>query len=119
MATDQLTVHKETHQGALVVRVAGEVDLATAPALGRELAELEHAVTPAMPLVIDTTDVSFMASAGLALLVDLHQRCSAAGVALRIAAGNRTVMRALTMSGLTDLLTVDENLTAALQGQQS
>lgn len=111
----QLTVHREMTQEATVVHVAGEVDLATSLELGRALAGLEREVPPTVPLVVDMTDVAFLSSAGLALLVDLNQRCADTGVDLRIAAGNRTVLRALTMTGLTDVLTVVDSLTEALE----
>jgi anti-sigma B factor antagonist len=119
MADDlQLTVRRDALADALVVHVGGEIDLATAGALAEAFAGLEHEVQPPMPLVIDTTEVTFLSSAGLALLVEFDQRCSAAGVELRIAAGNRTVMRALMMTGLTDALTVTETLSDALGQSQ-
>lgn len=113
----QLTVRTETTEHATVVHVTGEIDLATSLDLGRAFAGLEHSTPSAVPLVIDTTEVSFLSSAGLALLVDLNQRCTAAGVELRIASGNRTVRRALTMTGLTEVLTVVDTLTDALRQQ--
>src|ERR1044071_960540 len=89
----QLTVRREQRENALVVHVAGEVDVVTAPTLRDRLVGVEQEVRPSVPLVLDLADVSFLASAGLSLLVELNQRCAAAGAALRVAAGNRTVMR--------------------------
>jgi anti-sigma B factor antagonist len=111
----QLTVRREMTDAALVVHVAGEVDLATVLELGREFVGLESEASPTLPVVVDTTEVTFLASAGLSLLVDLNQRCADAGVDLIVAAGNRTVMRTLTTTGLTDLLTVVHDLQDALK----
>ena len=111
----QLTVRREVTDAALVVHVAGDVDLATALQLGREFVGLEGKGSPTLPVVVDTTEVTFLASAGLSLLVDLNQRCMDAGVDLIVAAGNRTVMRTLSTTGLTDLLTVVYDLQDALK----
>ncbi|TDV43097.1 STAS domain-containing protein [Actinophytocola oryzae] len=109
-----LTVRKDLRDEALVVHVAGEVDLATTLSLGEELAGVEHTVSPPARIVVDTTDVTFLASAGLSLLMDLHQRCAGAGVELRVVAGNRVVRRTLDLSGLTPILNVVDDMDAAL-----
>ncbi|MFL6119259.1 STAS domain-containing protein [Actinophytocola sp.] len=111
----QLTVRREVTDAALVVHVVGEVDLATSLQLGREFVGLERKASPTLPLVVDTTEVTFLASAGLSLLVDLNQRCADAGVDMLVAAGNDAVMRTLETTGLTDLLTVVANLEDALK----
>lgn len=119
MASDQqISVRTDAREGARVVYVAGEIDLVTTPELERAFTGLEHLAEQSVSLVVDLTEVSFLASVGLSALVGLNQRCSDAGVELRIAAGNRTVMRALTMSGLTNELSVDETLVDALGRHQ-
>jgi anti-sigma B factor antagonist len=116
MSDDQkLAVRKEVTETALVVHVAGDVDLATSLELGRELVGLENEATEALPLVVDLTDVPFLASAGLSLLVDLSRRCDDAGVELLVVAGNSAVMRALATTGFTELMTVVDNLEDALR----
>jgi anti-anti-sigma factor len=112
-----LTVRKDMRDEAMIVHVAGEVDLATTLSLGQEFAGVEHAVPPEGRVVLDMSGVTFLASAGLALMVDLYQRCADVGVGLRVVAGNETVRRSLDLAGLTSILTVVDDMDAALAGQ--
>ena len=83
---------------AVVLTVTGEVDMTTAP-------EFEHAVRDALAerpatLVIDLTGAEFFSSAGIAVLVLAHR--NDAGVALRVVATDRIVLRPLELTGLSE-----------------
>jgi anti-anti-sigma factor len=95
----------------MVLKVAGDIGLATAP----QLTEVAVAILDRRPrmMVVDMSRVSFLASAGLAALVELQRR-SAADVAFRVVAAGSTVVRPLTLSGLDTLITVRPTLTDAL-----
>jgi anti-sigma B factor antagonist len=100
-------------QEAAVLSVRGEVDLATA-ALLREvlLPALEHG---SGPVVIDLSEVSFMDSSGLHVLVDAHRRLSPQDRRLAIACREHgQVRRLLALVGLLDLLTVRRSRNSAL-----
>jgi anti-sigma B factor antagonist len=63
--------------GRELLVVSGEIDIATAPRL---IGVLNNAVTDGgRSLVIDLTDVAFMDSTGLALLIDAQRRLSSRG----------------------------------------
>lgn len=98
-----------------IVRAAGEVDLVTAPLLADELTETTEVITPPGPLVVDLTDVTFFASAGLSVLIEHHQHCVQRGVELRVVPGNKTIARTLDMTGLTGTLAVFDTLTKATE----
>src|ERR1700754_1479142 len=77
---------------ARVVHVVGEIDTLTAPVLrGR----LDEQVTAVRLLVLDLTDVTFLGSAGLAVLVAAKDNADRRGHTLRIVPGSRIVTRAL------------------------
>ena len=99
----------------MILRVSGEVDLSTASPLDEELTALEQELPPHGHLVLDLTEVTFLASAGLSVLIKHGQRCRDAGRDLRIASGNRTVARALLITGLTENLDVFDTLDSALE----
>ena len=82
----------ESHGDAMVLKVAGDVGLATAP----QLIEVAAAILDRKPrtLVVDMSRVSFLASAGLAALVELHRR-SGEDVRFRVVADGSTVVRPL------------------------
>ena len=86
---------------ATVVHVVGEIDTLTAPVLRAQLDE--H--LPTVPLlVLDLSDVTFLGSAGLAVLVAAKDAADARGHTLRLVCGSRIVTRALEATGLLTLL---------------
>lgn len=108
---DAMTTSVSVHDEATVLTVAGEVDLATAPAL-------ESAIEAALggkptALIIDLSQVSFLASAGMAALVGAHQR---AGESTRIAvvADGPATGRQLKMTSLDQVFSLHPNLDEAL-----
>ncbi|MDQ0382208.1 STAS domain-containing protein [Amycolatopsis thermophila] len=92
----------------LLVEVGGDVDLVTAP----RLAEIvEHRLRgPVTLLVLDLSEVTFLGTAGLTVLVETQQAAARRGTALRVTGtGTRPVERALRAAGmLHSLPTADE-----------
>ncbi|PPK70875.1 anti-sigma factor antagonist [Actinokineospora auranticolor] len=84
---------------AAVAAVRGEIDLVTAP---RVRAALLGALAPPdlLLLVVDLSDVDFLAAAGLGVLVDVRDRARARAVDLRLVADRRSVLRPLDVTGL-------------------
>jgi anti-anti-sigma factor len=115
-SSDLLTVDIDARGSAVVVSVGGELDLATVPVLRDRLASLESASSSPDPLVIDLSSVTFIGSAGLALLVEVHNRCSERGMSLAIVAAGSVVPRAIQVTALDRVFavhpTVDEALSA-------
>jgi anti-sigma B factor antagonist len=70
--TEPITTSIVDHKGITVLAVGGEVDLATAPLFEKAIADALADDPPAF--VIDLTEVSFLASAGLQLLVATQER---------------------------------------------
>ncbi|RDI50824.1 anti-anti-sigma factor [Nocardia mexicana] len=108
---DAMTTSVSVHDEATVLTVAGEVDLATAPALENAI-EATLGGKPAA-LIIDLAQVTFLASAGMAALVGAHQR---AGQSTRIAvvADGPATSRQLRMTNLDQVFTLHSSLDQAL-----
>ena len=67
-----LAVERTSDEGFELVLVEGELDIATAPRL---ISVLNRAVQEALQsLVVDLSEVDFMDSTGLALLINAHRR---------------------------------------------
>ena len=81
---------------AEVLIVTGEIDMATAPQLRAELLRC-LAQHPAV-LVVDLNAVTFLASSGLAVFVEVQQ--AASDTSLRLVAGHRVVSRPIELVGL-------------------
>ena len=94
----QLDLSTRRHGDRAVVRVGGEIDLETAPQLGDHALEALRDVSP--HLVIDLSDVTFMDSTGLKVLVTVRQRADLAGGSLAVTGASRTVLRLLSLTGL-------------------
>jgi anti-sigma B factor antagonist len=88
------------------VTVTGEVDCSTAPELTDCLESL-LAATPA-EVVVDLAEVTFLDSAGLHALVTAHARARELGVRLRVLVATRAVERPIQVTGLWDVLGVEQ-----------
>jgi anti-anti-sigma factor len=85
----------EFRDDLVVIRVAGEVDLGSAPRLALALGGELPPVT-----VVDLTQVTFLAVAGLRVLVTAKQRASREGRRFGLVADDRLALRVLRMSGV-------------------
>ncbi|EWM10703.1 STAS domain-containing protein [Kutzneria sp. 744] len=95
-----------------VVRVDGEVDMVTAPALESQVVALLG--EKLRMLVIDLTGVRFFSSAGLAVLALAHREADE-GTQLRVVANDAAVLRPLELTGLTEDLFIRPDLRAAME----
>jgi anti-sigma B factor antagonist len=99
-------------RNAHVVTVAGELDVATAPALREELDRIS--AEGATDAVVDLLAVSFVDSVGLGILVDASKRMKARGGALRIVCDDRRIARIIEVTGLDRVLWIHTTLREAL-----
>jgi len=97
---------------ARVVHVVGEIDTLTAPVLRTRLDEQVAAVPL---LVLDLTDVTFLGSAGLAVLVAAKDEADRRRHTLRLVPGSRIVTRALEATGLLGIFDIAEGVSQALE----
>lgn len=114
---DELRVsqeHADGTDGGVVLQIVGEIDLATVAHLKEGLATAEGELSPPGPLVINLSEVTFLASTGLSALVACHERCQKAGVDLRVVTGNPTIAHSMQITGLTQTLAVFATLEDAL-----
>jgi anti-anti-sigma factor len=115
-SSDLLTVEVGTRGAAVVVSVRGELDLATVPILRDGLDSLGEVSAAPSPLVIDLTAVTFIGSAGLALLVEQHNKCKERNVPLALVAAGSVVPRAIQVTALDQVFAVHESVDAAIAG---
>ena len=83
------------HRDAIVIAVAGELDLAAAPELDRVLREAD----PTRPVVVDLTACEFIDSSGLLILIRHSQRLR--GFVLCCTPGD-AASRLLNLAGIAD-----------------
>lgn len=86
------------------VRLAGAVDVQTAPALRAELTELINAAGQGAELRVDLGEVSILDSSGLSTLVGAHRLAEAKDARLLLTGLPHHVSRMLNITGLDELL---------------
>ena len=104
-APDLVSIAVAASATGVVLTVTGEVDSSTAPSL-RAVVDTAFA-DGARALTVDLDGVTFLDSAGLCVLAGAHRRAAEDGVALRVVASTRAVVRPLQITGLYDLLAVE------------
>lgn len=107
-----VVVKVERSEGAEIVHVAGEVDLASASALETPL---DGVGATDSRLVIDLLNVTFIDSSGLNVLVRCRQRIDGDnGNRVRLVVGPGAVRRVFDITGLSQVFSIFESLDIAL-----
>jgi anti-sigma B factor antagonist len=100
-----LAVTAESHGTDLVVGLRGELDEATATHVWQVL-EIELGQGPPR-VVLDLSKLSFLSSAGVAVIIRLVRHLDASGAELVIREPSRNARRVLDVTGLTARLTIE------------
>ncbi|MFC0438274.1 STAS domain-containing protein [Kutzneria buriramensis] len=109
-------MHDGDMDTAVVVRLVGEIDLATAEHAAEQLRAAEAVAVAAPPavVVLDLSQVTFLGSVGLAILVEHDQLCAALGSRLCVVVGdNQRVWRPIQVAALDGVITIVANIAAA------
>jgi anti-sigma B factor antagonist len=85
-----------------LLKLSGELDLASYEALDDELCRIE--ATDASRIVIDLSELTFLDSAGIRLLVEAETRSRSDSNRLRLVRGNDKVQRTLRLCRLEERL---------------
>jgi anti-anti-sigma factor len=106
------TLDVNTHDRAdgVLIEIAGELDLATAPKLEDEMKRVE-ADGPAV-IVLDLRPLSFMDSSGLRALLSADSRAREAGRRLVLVRGDERVQRVLKITRLDERLEIVDDADA-------
>jgi anti-anti-sigma factor len=100
-------VEVRSENGARLLSVAGELDLASSPTLEQEL-ERVLADGPGL-VIIDLRELEFIDSTGLSVLIRAHNRAQETGHRLGVVNGSRQVRRLLSLTGVAERLTIVES----------
>ncbi len=102
--------------GPVIVTLAGELDMVSAPAVRERLLSLLR--PDASRLVIDMSAVRYADASGLAVLVSTQRRAVLLGGTLRLAALRPEVAKVLAVTGLSRRLAAYPTVQAALAGRK-
>lgn len=111
LASSGLEVSAVVSENTAVVRVAGELDLATAPELSNILQGLERECGR---IVLDVSGLTFIDSTGLRLAVIEHDHATMDGFEFAIAGAAGPVLEVLRVTGLDVRLPLAPDVASAL-----
>lgn len=95
-----MEIKKELNEGTIILKIIGRLDTNTAPLLDEELKVL----TASAKLTIDFSELDYISSAGLRLLLVAKKKF---GDSFILKGVKEDVMDVLEMTGFTDILTIE------------
>ena len=98
-----LNIEKKQDGKDLTVALTGRLDTVTAPELESELAS---SLDDVENLVIDMTDLEYISSAGLRVLLTAQKTMNQKG-SMKLTNVNETVMEIFDVTGFVDILTIE------------
>ncbi|MGY6019689.1 STAS domain-containing protein [Streptomyces spinosirectus] len=98
---EHLRISLSHTRGGAMVRLAGELDIAGAPALNALLA---HCVEQGRNIIVDAAELTFIDAAGVRPLADAQACCRRQGRGFRLRTASAAVHRVVTLTGLADRL---------------
>jgi anti-sigma B factor antagonist len=114
MTHDELSIDLRTEEGGvLVFRLRGSLDLATAPTVRAALNEATD--TGPHDLIVDLTQLEFLDSTGLGVLIGAHRRAVERAGSFRLVIGDGAIARLLNITGLISVFAVYRSLEDAQQ----
>ena len=96
-----MNVTKKLDGSSLRVSIEGRVDTATSPQLDAELMDSLDGITT---LILDFTDVEYISSAGLRVLLRTQKTMEGQGE-MKVTGANETIMDIFDVTGFTSILT--------------
>lgn len=97
-----MNIEKKLEDGALTIAVSGRLDTATAPQLDEEL---KASIDDVETLVMDLTDLEYISSAGLRVLLSAQKTMNKQGT-MEVIGVNDAVMEIFEVTGFSEILTI-------------
>ncbi len=103
----ELRIDVRHERDRIVLRLFGELDLASAPLLQSEIESAEEGA--AQPVVLDLENLEFIDSTGLRIILAAHERSQERGQTLALTRGSQQVQRIMAITGIDQQLRIIES----------
>ncbi|MFD9722308.1 STAS domain-containing protein [Streptomyces sp. NPDC059072] len=100
-------IRVEVLENAVAIRPTGEIDIETAPALLLALTDALAHASPAKPVAVDCSGLTFCDSSALNALLTARRTAQETGTVIRLAAPRPQLQRLLDITGARSLFPVD------------
>ena len=98
-----MTIEKQVNAEAVTLIVSGRLDTQTAPELEKEL----DSILPGMKeLTFDLTNLAYVSSAGLRVILKAQKAMNAQG-SMKLTGVNDSIMEVFDITGFLDILTIE------------
>ena len=98
-----MTIEKKINQDALTLVISGRLDTQTAPELENEL---DASLPGLKDLTFDMTNLEYVSSAGLRVILKAQKAMNAQG-AMKLTGVNDSIMEVFDITGFLDILTIE------------
>ena len=98
-----MTIEKKINQDAVTLIVSGRLDTQTAPELEKEL---DASLPNLKELIFDMTNLEYVSSAGLRVILKAQKAMNAQG-AMKLTGVNDSIMEVFDITGFLDILTIE------------
>ena len=98
-----MTIEKKINQDALTLIVSGRLDTQTAPELE---VELDSSLAGLKELTFDMTNLEYVSSAGLRVILKAQKAMNAQG-SMKLTGVNDSIMEVFDITGFLDILTIE------------
>ena len=98
-----MTIEKMMNGAEAVLKIVGRLDTTTAPELE---ATIDGCVADIKELVLDCSDLEYVSSAGLRVILKAQKLMNAQG-AMKLTHVNETIMEVFDITGFADILTIE------------
>lgn len=96
-----------------IVEIIGDIDGKLAPQIQEKITEQ---VKPEGKVILDMSQVGYMSSAGLRMLLGAHRQATAQKATVVVAGLSEIIMETMSATGFLRFFTVYDNVEAALEG---
>jgi anti-anti-sigma factor len=110
-----LAIVMDTPHGGTIVKLSGELDVASAPELREQLLVMLERQVPTR-VVVDLSALSFIDSSGIAVLVNTERRARLLGCAFELVAPQPAVWRVLEVCGLLQHFVINASISTPGEG---
>ena len=98
-----MTIEKKINQDTITLIVSGRLDTQTAPELE---AELDAVLSDIKELTFDMTNLEYVSSAGLRVILKAQKAMNAQG-SMKLTGVNDSIMEVFDITGFLDILTIE------------
>ena len=98
-----MNIVKNVENGKVVLAIGGRLDTTTAPELEKEL---ENVLSEVKKLVFDMSELEYISSAGLRVLLKAQKVMNAQG-SMKVTNVNESIMEIFEITGFLDILTIE------------